>query len=132
MLLKHTNSTGANEIEAAREWAEELFAGAGNIGRAGTGTNQVSVASERIGDLQVENLILAWASETNRWICEYVLEDGVEAIQNNELGGKYYQGAVPIIKELIGKAAWRLAGLINFLSERKEAFEFSKDGRGEL
>jgi hypothetical protein len=130
MLLKRTQSTQANEIEAAKEWAEKLFAG--NAVRNGGFEDGFLTISERMGKLQVEALVLAWARETNRWVCDYVLKDGVEAIRGKELGGEYYEGAVPIVEELIRKAGWRLAGLINALAERERALGFGEDGRGEL
>jgi hypothetical protein len=88
--------------------------------------------SEGMGKLQVEELVLAWARESNRWLCDYVLKDGVEAIRGKALGDEYYEGAVPIVEELIGKAGWRLAGLIKALAERERALGFVEDGRGEL
>lgn len=102
MLLKHTQSTKANEIEAAKEWAEKLFAG--KTVRNGGVEDGFLTISEEMGKLQVEESVLTWARETNRWVCDYVLKDGVEAIWGKELGGEYYNGAVPIVEELIGKA----------------------------
>jgi hypothetical protein len=125
MLLKHTQSTEANEIEAAKELAEKLFVDA--IGR----DRRVEDCLE-MGILQIEDLILAWANETNHWVCDYVLKDGVEAIEGKELSGNYYQGAIPIIEELIGIAGWRLAGSINALAKCEEVMGFGELGREEL
>ena len=127
ILLKHTQSTEANEIEAAQEWAEKLFAGDA-VRNRGVEDGFLAI-SEGMGKLQVEELVLTWARETNRWVCDYVLKDGVEATRGKELGDEYYVGAVPIVEELIGKAGWRLEELINALAERERALGFGEDGR---
>lgn len=131
ILLKHTQSTEANEIETAKEWAEKLFAS--KPVRDGGGLEDgFSTILEGISKLQVEELVLSWARETNRWVCDYVLKDGIEAVRGKELGGEYYEGAVPIVEELIVKAGWRLAGWINALAEREWGLRSGEDGRAEL
>ena len=57
---------------------------------------------------------LVWATESNRWMCDYVLPaDYPEGFEGSELGGEYYDGAVSIVDELIAQAGWRLAGYLN-------------------
>lgn len=130
MLLRYTGSTKVNEIEAAKDWAEKLFNGGSE--NNGLPEDEIWRAREGVVGVQVEELMLAWAKETNRWVCEYVLRDGVEAIVGKELAGDYYEGAVPIVEELIGKAGRRLAGFINALAERERALGLVEDGIGEL
>lgn len=58
--------------------------------------------------------VLEWAQETNRWMCDYVLPKTYpEGLRGEELSGKYYHGAVPIIDQLVAQAGWRLAGWLN-------------------
>jgi hypothetical protein len=131
ILLKYTGSTAANEVEAAKDWAEKLFNG--DSENNGMSEDEMWRMREGVVGLQVEELMLAWAKETNRWVCEYVLRDGVEAIVGKELSGDYYEGAVPVVEDLIGNAGRRLAGFINVLAEREQALiDLAKDGIGEL
>lgn len=59
---------------------------------------------------------LAWANEANSYICSYVLKDDVEGVEGRNLATDYYEGAVPIVDYLIGKAGVRLAGWLNALA----------------
>lgn len=52
---------------------------------------------------------LSWAREANTWVCEYILRDGVEGVQGRDLGGEYFEGAVPVVEELVFKGGRRLA-----------------------
>jgi hypothetical protein len=45
----------------------------------------------------------------------------VDWLENNDLGGKYYEGAVPIVEGQITKAGVRLAGWINALAAANTA-----------
>lgn len=60
----------------------------------------------------VEKCAVAWAQDANDWVCKYVLKDDVE---DQELGGKYADGAVEVIEELIAMAGYRLAGWMNVI-----------------
>lgn len=59
---------------------------------------------------------MAWANEANSYICSYVLKDDVEGVEGKNLATDYYDGAVPIVDYLIGKAGIRLAGWLNSLA----------------
>ena len=56
---------------------------------------------------------LAWAKDSNKGNCEYVLKTDVEG---KELEGEYYEGAKPLIEIQIAKGGYRLAAWINALA----------------
>ncbi|BCS04904.1 S1/P1 nuclease [Aspergillus luchuensis] len=68
--------------------------------------------------------IKKWATESNQLNCDFVMERGIEWLEENDLGGEYYEVAAPIVDEQIFKAAIRLAGWINALAARAAADEF--------
>lgn len=109
MLLHYTNSTESNEVETAKRFAGELYNG-----------QQDDARNVLLLEGDIEDLIMGWARESNAWICEFVLRDGVEGVKGKELGGAYYQRAIPIMQQQIVSAGWRLAGLINALAELQE------------
>ncbi|KAJ5440246.1 S1/P1 nuclease, partial [Penicillium daleae] len=49
------------------------------------------------------------ARETNRLNCDYVLKNGVNWLEDNNLGGDYYVSSAPIVNKQIYKAGVRLA-----------------------
>lgn len=46
---------------------------------------------------------LAWTRESNTWICKYVLKQSIQWLESNDLSQEYYEKAVPIMEELVGK-----------------------------
>src|SRR5271156_2733423 len=62
-----------------------------------------------------------WAGESNQCVCSYVLKDGVEGVENQELAGDYYEGAVPIVKTQITRAARRFAATMNAMASSGSA-----------
>jgi hypothetical protein len=95
-----------DEKEPAVKWAEKLF------------------QSQGLRPLQAEcsdtkkplKCPMIWAVETNRLNCDFVLKNGVQWLENNDLGGEYYEGAAPIVEAQILKAGIRLAGWLNALA----------------
>ena len=69
---------------------------------------------------RVEECALVWATESNAFICGFVLKEPVE---RRELNGTYFDGAKPIIEEQIAKGGVRLAAWINKLAEAASARE---------
>ena len=59
---------------------------------------------------------LKWANESNNFVCSYVLKDGVEGVEDQELSSDYYEGAVPIVKNRITRAARRFAATVNTIA----------------
>lgn len=74
-----------------------------------------------------EACAILWATESNRWTCDYVYE---HVHNDTDLGTDGYAfGAVPIVELQISKAAYRLGTWLNKLVEEVEAERFE---RGEL
>jgi hypothetical protein len=101
--LKHTEKHN-QEKEAAAKWADTLYS-----------ANQAATAAECVDLQNPEKCSIQWAAEANAYVCSYVLQPGVEWLENNDLGGSYYDGAVAIVEGQIGKAGVRLAAWINGL-----------------
>ena len=91
-----------NETEAAYKWAGFLMARYGNDDRIAESINHVCVHD-------AVECSLGWADQANRWVCDYVLKDGLDTVKTMDLGGEYFDGAVPIIEEMIVKGGRRLA-----------------------
>ncbi len=123
-----SNSSLLTEIAAAKAWAEKLhswteiqafsedyWVDGKRLFEEEMGTEQPKLELVR----RIENSIriVAWARERNRLVCEYVLKDGVKGVEEQELDGEYYVGAVPIVEGSIARAGRRLGRLINTLAE---------------
>lgn len=106
-----------DEYAQASAWADDLFAN----GVQGSCTD-ISTP---------EDCALVWAGEANKEVCAYVLKDDVEGVENQDLSGEYYDGAVPIVEELIAKAGYRLGAWLNALAEASQAGEGEAKHRGE-
>ena len=76
-----------------------------------------------------EECALSWASDSNKWICEYVLKEKVEG---RELNGTYFDGARDIIEVQIAKGGVRLATWINGLALKAAEREGREMGEVEL
>ncbi|MCJ1249657.1 hypothetical protein MMC30_006883 [Trapelia coarctata] len=108
MPEKHVPGPKADEKEDAMKWAEQL---------SGAATQADNTTLDECTDIQdAEGCALVWATEANTYVCSYVLKDDVEGVKGKNLAGEYYDGAVPIIDHLVGKAGLRLAGWINALA----------------
>lgn len=97
----------SDEYSQASAWADDLFAN----GIEGSCTD-ISTP---------EACALVWAGEANKEVCRYVLKDDLEGVENRDLSGDYYEGAVPIVEELIAKAGYRLGAWLNALAEVSQA-----------
>jgi hypothetical protein len=107
MPQKLTKSNESTEKAAAVDWAERLHKASNHVYEAlGAGSALTSL----------DESSLSFAMETNQWVCKYVVKQGFEALKNKELSGNYYEGAVPIIENLLSKAGRRLAGRINLIA----------------
>ncbi|KAJ6133220.1 S1/P1 nuclease [Penicillium samsonianum] len=65
--------------------------------------------------------IMQWAEETNLLNRAVVFKRGIPYLTSEDLGGEYYDDAVPVIAEQIVKAGVRLAAWINALAEQRRA-----------
>lgn len=99
--LKHNE-----EKEPAVKWAEKLFQSQG-----------LRPLHAECSDIKRPlKCPMIWATETNRLNCDFVLKNGVEWLANEDLGGQYYDEAVPIVEAQILKAGIRLAVWLNALA----------------
>ncbi|KAE8423315.1 S1/P1 nuclease [Aspergillus pseudocaelatus] len=98
--LKHNN-----ERAAAANWADKLFQ-----------VNGLRPLQAECSDIQKPlECSMQWARETNRLNCYFVLKNGVDWLEENDLGGEYFDAAALIVNEQIMKAGIRLAAWLNAL-----------------
>lgn len=97
------------EKARALQWADDLFGD--GVGNPPLASNDCVPVGSR-----AQACALKWAGESNDLICSYVLRDGRDAVEGQELGGEYYDGAVPIIKRQISRAARRFAATLNAIA----------------
>ncbi|KAJ4549383.1 hypothetical protein HRR78_004841 [Exophiala dermatitidis] len=75
---------------------------------------------------------LQWATEANAYVCSYVLAKDVHG-QDLAVGEYYYDGAVTVVNDMVGKAGRRLAAWINFIAasaSNSSSSSESKSGSG--
>ncbi|MCJ1428103.1 hypothetical protein MMC29_006011 [Sticta canariensis] len=127
ILEKHAGSGDkADEKSDAANWANALDGGSSSVSpqpesRRKTarhdGMRTRAIVLDECSDVQdAQECALAWATEANSYICSYVLKDDVEGVEGRNLATDYYDGAVPIVDYLIGKAGVRLAAWLNTLA----------------
>lgn len=61
---------------------------------------------------------LAWAREANAFVCTTVMPNGVDALEDQELSGDYYESCVPVIQLQIARAGYRYVLDLKSLRER--------------
>jgi len=59
---------------------------------------------------------LAWAIESNAFVCTTVMPEGVTGVENQELGGAYYEAAVPVFQLQVARAGYRLARWLDLIA----------------
>jgi hypothetical protein len=59
---------------------------------------------------------LAWATESNAYVCSTVLKGGVDAVKYQELNGTYFETAGPVAQIQIARAGVRLAGWLDLIA----------------
>lgn len=57
--------------------------------------------------MQIEDSALAWAQQSNAFVCTTVMPEGPEAYVGKELNGTYYESCVPVIQLQIARAGYR-------------------------
>ncbi|KAI9763443.1 MAG: hypothetical protein M1840_000526 [Geoglossum simile] len=107
--VKHEGGKSKDEPGQASDWADRLV-------EVGAGSNWL-----RCTDISTaEKCALAWAGEANKYVCSYILKDDVDGVMGGrDLSSDYYEGAVPIVDELVGKAGFRLAAWIESLAAER-------------
>jgi hypothetical protein len=122
--LKHTEKHN-EEKEAAAKWADQLY--------SGNSAKGITTADGECVDLSdPEKCAMQWAIETNTYVCSYVMTNGIGWLENNDLGGDYYDGAVPIVTDRVSKAGLRLAGWINALAAASGSSFVVENGKVDL
>ncbi|KAK4250960.1 phospholipase C/P1 nuclease domain-containing protein [Corynascus novoguineensis] len=102
---------GRKPYPAAKRWADELT----------REINEGKYASERIDWLRSANLsdpiatAMAWAAESNAYVCTTVLPEGPDAIRDQELGSDYYEAAAPVVEVQVARAGYRLAAWLDLI-----------------
>ena len=77
-----------------------------------------SMAAGWLDGIDVDNPIgtsTGWASDANKYVCSTVIPNGVSAVENTDLGGTYYTGALPVTEQLLAMAGYRLAAWLNLI-----------------
>lgn len=110
---RHARVHGDEEMDDARAWAQTLYGG----GSEETMDECVDLADP-------EKCAIRWAKEANRWVCKFVFRNIDEG---DNLEGAYYEGAVPIVDDLIGKAGRRLGAWVNALAAQNA--QMVREGR---
>ncbi|KAK0119733.1 hypothetical protein ONS95_011168 [Cadophora gregata] len=104
---------GGYGLPLAQEWAK-------NLSLAITENEYRSLASSWLDGIDLADPVttsLAWAEETNKFVCTAVLPAGTEGVQDKELNGTYYEIAAPIVKMQVAKAGYRLAKWLDLIAQ---------------
>jgi hypothetical protein len=107
---------------AGKAWADDL--GASTVKRI------LNMENDCVDINTPQKCALVWAGEANAHVCDFVLKD--YPFQETSLGDDYFNGAVPIVDELIAKAGVRLGKWINALAEVVGGDVVVQSGEGEL
>jgi hypothetical protein len=106
IVNKHAGLGHDDEELAAWLWAQRLYA------QDADGEDAKGLEDECLDD--AAECALEWAGEANAHVCSYVLAHDVHG---KDLAGEYYEGAIPIIDDMVKKAGMRLAAWINAIAE---------------
>jgi hypothetical protein len=98
----------ADGMVAAKIWAARLYEADPDP------DNSLTDECQDLDDVQT--CALLWAGDANKFVCTFVLKDDVEGVEGVDLAGEYYEGAVPVIEEMIAKGGRRLGAWLNALA----------------
>lgn len=102
---------GYAESDAAN-WAQQLIASIDSGDYASEKASWVDGMS--IDDVQGSTLKMA--QDANAFVCSSALVGGDSAVEGTDLGGDYYNNAVPVFQKQIAKGGYRLAGWLNLIA----------------
>lgn len=108
MLTKYRGGSAESDAET---WANALV----------TEINSGDYSSKKAGWISGMKLsdpqgsAMAWASDANQFVCSTALKGGDSAVEGTDLGGAYYQSAVPVFTQQIAKGGYRLAAWLNLI-----------------
>lgn len=109
------------KIEAAQNWATKLVGGE---------TDRVAALKAECSDVSQPNTCtLAWAKESNAWVCKYVMKQSIEWLESNDLSLDYYDGAVPIVEKQVTTAGIRLAAWLEAMVAGSQSLASGGNGQ---
>ncbi|KAF2012642.1 hypothetical protein BU24DRAFT_494606 [Aaosphaeria arxii CBS 175.79] len=73
---------------------------------------------------------MVWARDSNSYVCSTVVPDGADAVRDHELGGAYYDKAIPVVQLQVAKAGYRLAAWLNIIATGKTGLGDEDYGHG--
>ena len=56
-----------------------------------------------------------WATDANAHVCTTVMPNGISAVEDTDLSGAYYTGALPVAEQMLAMAGYRLAAWLNLI-----------------
>lgn len=103
---------GGGTITDAHSWATKLTTEI----KSGDYSSQKSSWIQGSSLSDVQGSALTWASDANKFVCSTALKGGESAVEKGDLGGDYYEAAIPIFTEQIAKGGYRLAAWLNLIA----------------
>ena len=103
---------GGYALTDAREWATNLT----NEINDGEYKDDAPSWIDGVDLDDAQGTALRFAQDANAFVCSTVLVGGEDAVENVDLGGDYYEAAVPIFTQQIAKGGYRLANWLNLIA----------------
>ncbi|KAK8090826.1 S1 p1 nuclease [Apiospora phragmitis] len=97
--------SGGSSLTSARSWAANLTMAI----KSGIYESQAAGWVSDLSLADAQNITLGWATESNAYVCSTVLEGGVSAVEDQDLGGDYTTRGQPVVSLQIAKQGYRLA-----------------------
>lgn len=106
---------GGYALSDAKDWATNLTTEIKSGSYSGSKASWI----DGIDVDDAKGSALAWAVDGNSFVCSTVLKGGESAVKKGDLGGDYYQAAIPVFSEQIAKGGYRLAAWLNLIATGK-------------
>ncbi|KAG6039451.1 hypothetical protein E4U41_002536 [Claviceps citrina] len=113
---------------SAEQWAKQL---AGEI-EHGQFAAQREAWLKDLNFRDATETAMAWSREANALVCTHVLPEGAAAIENQELGGDYFEKAGPVVEVQVARAGLRMAAWLDKIAEEYKLAETDKLASTEL
>ncbi|KAL3426370.1 Nuclease S1-like protein 1 [Phlyctema vagabunda] len=108
---------GGYSLADAKTWAANLTKAI----NTGTYSSKKASWTKGIDITNPQASALVWAKDANSYVCTTVLPKGVDGVESVDLGGAYYNTAIPVVTELVAKAGYRLAAWLDLIATGKTA-----------
>ena len=102
---------GGYALSDAQDWAQNLT----DEIQSGSYQSQASGWISGLDLSDAQGTALTFAQDANTFVCSYVLKGGESAVEGKDLGGDYYESAIPIFTQQIAKGGYRLAAWLNLI-----------------